>query len=105
MISFLDENKISSYLITKLCDYLKEEEFETDSIYIDIEDGIGNIAIGMRDKSWNCSFCFCQNNIISYYCQYCKHYRTINISSKSNHEAVMLFIKQFATINKSMLNS
>ena len=46
---FLKENKISSNIITKLENYISEEEYETDSIYIDIEE-VGNIANQMREE-------------------------------------------------------
>ena len=51
MISFLMENKTPSNMITKLKNYIDDEEFETDTIYIDIEDNIGNIANHIKDQS------------------------------------------------------
>ena len=48
MITFLDKNKTSSNIIKKLEEFIEKEEYETDSIQIDIEQ-IGNIAIQMQD--------------------------------------------------------
>ena len=52
MISFLMENKTWSDMITKLKNFVKDEEFETDSIYMDIEDNIGNIANHIKNESF-----------------------------------------------------
>ena len=56
MVTFLDEKRIPSDTITKLQNYLEDEQFDTDSIYLDIEDDIdgnviGNIAMIMNNAT------------------------------------------------------
>ena len=53
MITFLTKTNVSPDGIKKLCQYVIDEEFDTDSIYIDIDsDGyiIGNIAQAMDNQ-------------------------------------------------------
>ena len=49
-ISFLNRNKVPSDSITALIKYIQDEEFETDSIHIDIEDDIGNIRNAIKNN-------------------------------------------------------
>ena len=51
MISFLKEKNLSSDLVSKLQDYIERAEFDTDSIYMDLMDGIGNIKHHINDKT------------------------------------------------------
>ena len=51
LISFLESSNVSTSLVTKLQEFFKTEEFETDTIYIDIEDDIGVIADGMENEA------------------------------------------------------
>ena len=53
LISFLEDKKVSSDIITKLQDYINGEEYDTDSIHIDIEGNIGNITGIFEDKTIN----------------------------------------------------
>ena len=46
---FLRRNKISEEMIAKLHEYVKEEEYETDTICLDIN-YVGNIANHMNDQ-------------------------------------------------------
>ena len=50
LITFFVKCKLRSETITKLQKYIKEEEYETDSILIDIEDNILNLLHQMNDK-------------------------------------------------------
>ena len=50
MITFLEENKTPSNVTTKLEEFIEAEEYETDTIQIDIKE-IGNIAIQMKDDN------------------------------------------------------
>ena len=51
LVSFLEENKVRSDILTKLQNYIKTEEFETDSILMDIDNNIGNIYNEMNDET------------------------------------------------------
>ena len=55
VIAFLKEKQISSDAVAKLRNYLELEEFDTDSIYLDIDKDsngyiTGNIANAMDDE-------------------------------------------------------
>ena len=50
-MTFLSEKETSSKAIKNLKKYIEEEQFETDSIHMDIEDNIGNIANKMQNKT------------------------------------------------------
>ena len=50
LISFLEESKTSSEIITKFQDYIENEQYETECIQIDIEENIGNISREITDK-------------------------------------------------------
>ena len=39
----LEKNRICTFLIAKLRSYIDRDEFDTDSIQMDIEDNIGNL--------------------------------------------------------------
>ena len=54
MMTFLEQKGISSDTLSKLKQYIQGEEFDTDSIYLDIEkdsDLIGNIAKKMHHEN------------------------------------------------------
>ena len=46
----LQTNKTSTNLITELYEYIEQEEFDTDSIQLDVQIN-GNIAIAIKDKT------------------------------------------------------
>ena len=55
-IQMLEERKVSSDMIDRLQNYIQNEEFETDTIYMDIEQNsngniIGNIADAMNNNT------------------------------------------------------
>lgn len=50
LISFLKNGNISSVAITKFQQYISDEEYETDSIQMDIEDRIGNINHATKNE-------------------------------------------------------
>ena len=47
---FLEENKVSENIISKLKHLIETEGFDTDTICIDVVDNIGNIYNQMQDK-------------------------------------------------------
>lgn len=51
MYAFLEKNKICSNQITELHEYIQQEEFDTDSVQIDVEIN-GNIVFNIQDEKF-----------------------------------------------------